>query len=335
MANVLHTSVAGPDGGLTHIRNFINSTLTGWTIHQDNVDPGAGQNSAGGRLLVASKGDVLVGIRSTTTGSSNGNLHLFDGVPPWTTPVNADSLPGNSGIRVTNTQYDDTTGAWRFWNEVGGTWPRMWIFGNNSPSYVHVVAEISTDIFYHMHFGELTKIGTWTGGAYYGADFWGRGLTAIDDPGSTTHTVSFDGASPSSGKATTVHCATTVPTSSWLGLQEGSDITLNSVQRRMGECGPLRGGWGLEWWQPNAAPMNGQVPLYPIHIFYRDTAPTPDAMHHLGYVTDLRVLNINALQPAQDLSIGGDTWRAFPLKRKNGADNTFNSGFYGLAYRVF
>lgn len=338
MANVTAASIAGPDAVLTNIRDFINVTLTGWTLHANLAAPPTSEDTAGGRELIASKGDVLFGLRSTTTGTSNGNLFLFDGNGVYSGGDNIDEMTGNSGIRVTDAQYDDTSPLARLWNEVGvGTWPNIWIFGANSPSYWHLVAEISSGVFRHMWVGELSpKVGTWTGGAYYGAQFWDLTPSTIDQPDSAGHRMPMDSRGGSGSRTTTVHCATLTPTSNWLEVGTTIDAVLNSVQRAAAEGFGVRGNLGNnDWFNTGVSALSGISYFSPIGCFYRDLSDNPDSYHHLGFVPDVKSVNMESIDPASTITIGGDTYRVFPMSAKNGADATNNSGVHGLAYRVF
>lgn len=340
MPNTSHTSISGPDGALTHIRNFINGTLTGWTLHRDLTSPPGGEDSAGGRELAASKGDVLFGLRSTTAGTSSGNLWLFDGAGSWSAG-NLDEMVGNSGVRVTDAQYDDTAASFttghRYWNEVGGTWPNLWIYGQDSSpsSFVHVVAEVEADVFYHLWIGELLKYGTWTGGAYYATQFWNRNASIIDQPDSSSHAVPFDGrAHTTTPLATTIHCSISdSPSGDWISGRS-SDNVLNSVQRKAGMFSPLRGQWGVDKWRPDPSPLSGQAILQRPEAWYREVGTTPDEFHPLGYVPNVRVLNMRNLAPGEVITLGGDDWKVFPLSRYLGPDAGNNSGVHGIAYLV-
>jgi hypothetical protein len=338
MANVTASSIAGPDAVLTNIRDFI-VTLTGWTVHVNIAAPPTPEDSAGGNELIASKGDVLFGLRSTTTGTSNGNLFLFDGNGVWSAMDNIDEMTGNSGIRVTDAQYDDISAEARYWNEVGaGTWPNIWLFGADSPNYWHLVAEISTGIFRHMWVGELSpKVGSWTGGAYYGAQYWDLFSSQIDQPDSTSHAVPFDAQGTSSpARATTVHCETLTPTSSWVQPGATVDAALNSIQRTAGIGFGSRGNLGSNnWFNSGVSPLSGISFFAPVGCFFRDLSDNPDSFHHLGFVPDVKFVNMESLDPASTITIGSDTYRVFPIAAKNGAIDADNSGLYGYAYRVF
>ena len=337
MANFTASSVSGPDGFLTHIRNFINTTLTGWTLHIDLAAPPTGEDTAGGRELVASKGDVLFGMRSTTAGESSGNLYLFDGNGVYSSMDNIDEMTGNSGIRVTDAQYGAFASAARFWNVVGGTWPNVWIFGANSPNFFYCVAEIATGIFRHMWVGELSpKVGTWTGGAFYASQFWDLSPSQIDNPDSASHACPFDSKAASFARTTTVHCETLTPTSDWVILSVASDSTLNSVQRSAGRGCGMRGNLGQnDWFNTGVSALSGTSYFTPISAFYRDLSDNPDTYHHLGFAPDVKMVNVESINPAELITIGGDSYRVFPLAAKNGVNAANNSGLYGLAYREF
>ena len=339
MANATATSVAGPDAVLTNIRDFL-TTLTGWTLHADITAPPTGEDTAGGNELIASKGDVLFGLRSTTSGTSNGNLFLFDGNGAYSAMDNIDEMTGNSGIRVTDAQYDDVSPLARLWNEVNpGTWPNIWLFGNDTaPNHWYLVAEISTGVFRHMWVGELSpKIGTWTGGAFYSAQFWGQGGTTIDQPDSTQHACPFDAVTTNTdARTTTIHCETLTPTSDWVQISNTTDPIINSIQRAAGVGCGMRGNLGQnDWFNTGISALSGITYLTPISAFYRDLTDNPDTYHHLGFAPNVKMINITNIDPATTIVIGSDTYRVFPLAAKNGANAAYNSGVYGIAYRVF
>lgn len=337
MANFTTTSVSGPDGFLTHIRNFINSTLTGWTLHINLASPPTGEDTAGGRELAASKGDVLFGMRSTTSGASSGNLYLFDGNGVYSSMDNLDEMTGNSGIRVSDAQYGGVATSARYWNEVGGTWPNVWIFGDNSPNHFYCVAEIATGIFRHMWVGELSpKVGTWVGGAFYAAQFWEQNASLIDNPESTSHACPFDAKFVVTARTTTIHCETLTPTSDWISPSAATDAILNGVQRAAAYGCGMRGNLGqIPWFYTGVSALSGISYFTPISAFYRDLSDNPDTYHHLGFAPNVKMVNMESINPAELITIGADSYRVFPLAAKNGDNAAYNSGLYGVAYREF
>lgn len=330
------TNVADSDALLGHIRTFLASTLTGWTLHLDLATPTDGP-SAGGRDLVASKGSILVGLRSCTSVNSGGRLLLFDGIPAYTGGQIPDNLSGNSGTPLATGAYDSASvPACKHINGAPGPYPNVYLFGANSPqSYVHVVVEISAGVYRQVAFGEMSKHGTWTGGEYYSASFHSLGASAIDEPDDVFHRYLFDGNSLSqSTNGPTVRCVTaSSPVANWLSLSGNGNAVRSSIQTRPGLFGAVRGGWGTQMLRVRQSSFSGIVPLVPISVAFLEISSTPDVMHFLGTIPDVRSVNIETLSPGQTLTIGGDTWWIFPCTRKNGAATTQNSGAQGLAFK--
>src|SRR5262245_47462990 len=147
------TNVADFDDLLGEIRNFLN--LTGdWTIHQDLLTPDEGA-SAGGKQLVMSNGDVLVGLRSTTSGPGANRLYLFDGITPYASgPTTLDSLNQNSGIRYDNGVItSSSTPSARHFQTAAGPFPNAHLFTDDPSTYFHLALERSAGVFVHMAFG--------------------------------------------------------------------------------------------------------------------------------------------------------------------------------------
>jgi hypothetical protein len=59
--------------------------------------------------------------------------------------------------------------------------------------------------------------------------------------------------------------------------------------------------------------------------------PTPDEIIKLGTVKDIRMLNIATINPAEEFTVDGVTWKCFPMTRKSstGAEESDN---IGIAY---
>jgi hypothetical protein len=332
------TTVANVDALLGEIRTFLNATGD-WGIHQDLISPTSGSpdegSAAGGRKLTVSNGDVLAGLRSTSSGAGANRLYLFDGIPsasPLGVGSYLDRLPGNSGIRATNAEYisSSTTGI-RHWNNTTGPFPNAYLFSNDPSTYCHVVLEVSAGIFHHMMFGNLQKFGSWTGGAYYGMSYWDQDSNRIDSPNSDFHTIPFDNGEPGDSLCWTVHHESTAssPIIRWLS-PTGGDI---GGVGRLSAGANARGGFPLPFHAIPQTPFSGVVGLAPIIIMSTNLADTPDTHALIGRVPDVRVVNLTHLAVAEEYVIGADTWKVFPHRAKNGATDQDNSGVYGLAYR--
>lgn len=344
MAYVNVTSVAGPTGVVQAIRDFAINTLTGWSSPRDMQAPQSGEgssggNDAGGLELVLVKNNIMVGLRSTTTAQSAGRIFMWDGLPPWTGLVTLDQLPGNSGILTSDTQYNQAsvTATTRHCNKLGiGTFPNVYLFGANSPkSYIHCVIEFQSGSYAHLAFGEMDKVGTWTGGEYYGAGFWSQGGGDIDIPQSIEHQEHFTSHQYNAGTMKgSIRCVTTSPTSNWLVMGSTTNAIRNSVQTRASTVTGPRGEWMSEQlMRIRTSPFSGLTPLVPIQVFFLDIGLTPDVYHYLGQIRDVRGINMTTLTPAELITIGGDDWMVFPMRVRNGAAASENSSVLGFAYK--
>jgi hypothetical protein len=330
------TNVADVDSLLGSLRTFLSGD--GWGILQDLISPGSGSpnegSSAGGRKLVVTKGDCLAGIRSAVTGTGGGRLYLFDGIPD-TSPIvpgsYLDQLPGNSGIRVSNSEYTTTTVSARCWNAAAGPFPNVWFFSNAAETSCHVVAEVSSGVFHHMLFGVAEKFGTWTGGGYYACTQWDQTATFINSPASNNHQGIFDSATGAGASAGwTLHCESgNSPNVRWMA-PSGTDLA--SVAREAGR-GNGRGGLGGVFANIDQTPFSGVIGLAPILLLRQTAADDPDTFHLVARIPDVRLVNMTNLVPGQEYILGSDTWTCFPLRAKNGASGQNSSGVYGLAYK--
>lgn len=319
-------NVASFDDLLEEIRNFANDTGD-WSLHRDLTGPSEGVSS-GGRELVMENGDVLVGLRSTTTGGGANRLRLFDGIPPYSgSGIAIDTLNNNSGIRVSESNYSSGSGGRVTQPAFAGPFPTAFLFTNSPSTYIHVAVEVIAGRYRHIWFGNMRKFGTWTGGGYYGATYWDQGANFIDNPNYGGHAVPMDQSS-----WTTFHYEGLSPYIWRAGVQE----EINGVSRRLG-VGSSRGGFGTAFRNIQATPFSGLIALQPITAWSVNTADAPDTTRCVGQILDVAEVNMRNLQPGQDYFIGSDQWIVFPLVQKGEPSarlDVENSGYYGYAYRV-
>jgi len=339
MAYTNLTNVADYDTLLGSLRTFLNTA--GWTLRHDLTTPIAGSPGEGstGRKLTVQKGDCLAGLRSVTTTNAN-RLFLFDGIPESASPlpslasVQADHLNSNSGIRVTNAQYNqlnEFTSA-RYLQIQAGPFPNVYFFTDSPSTYCHVVVEVTDGVYSHMMFGNLQKYGTWTGGGYYACSRWGTDVVSIDSPTSTTHVVPFGTtATGSVGSEWTLHYESPgSPNTKWVSGNITA-YTHGSVKRAGGRAN-ARGGFPEPFRNLGQTPFSGVIALSPATLLVTNLT-TPTSYTILGRVPDLRLVNITELVPAEEYILGADTWKVFPYRAKNGGTDLPNSGVYGFAYK--
>lgn len=327
----LLTNVADYDAVLGHIRTFLNATGD-WSLHKDLTAAVVGAG-AGGRELVASNGDVLFGMRSTTTGAGGNRLYLFDGIPPYASgSTDVDNLNLNSGIRAPSGVITSAgEPSQRHLQQFAGPFPSLHLFTDDPSTYLHLALEVSAGIWKHLALGNLAHFGTWTGGGYYAAHYWALDNNNIDAPASTFHGVVFDngGANISTERAWTVHFGAGA---SWLSPLVGP---ANGVTRVLGRAS-FRGGWGRMFKNIAESQFSGFIPLAPVVVAHVKTDDTPDTVRWIGQVPDMRMLNVQNIAPGDTLTIGSDEYLCFPLNTKREPDirdNLYNSGYAGIAYR--
>lgn len=326
------TNVADFDDLLGEIRTFLAATGD-WTIHRDLLTPDEGVAS-GGRILVVSNGDVLAGLRSTTTGAGAGRIYLFDGIPPYVGTPNLDALPDNSGIVMTDGTYNSaTTPAARvFSTTFAGPFPTAFLFSDDPSTYCHVVIEVTAGQYRHILFGNMHKFGTWTGGGYYASHRWETGTSDIDVPNRIFHSVPFDGASSAvQGAQWTVHYEG--GGFQWIAPLEG---TFNGVSRRRAR-GSVRGGFGNLFRSIQESAFSGLVALNPVTVWPVTTTDTPVTTRCAGRIPDVAEINLRNFSPGDSYFIGADEWVVFPVATKglpSARLDVENSGYYGLAYLV-
>jgi hypothetical protein len=323
--------VADFDDLLGEIRTFLNATGD-WTIHRDLDTPDEG-SSAGGRILVVSNGDVLAGLRSTTTGPGGGRLYLFDGIPPYTGTPNLDALPNNSGVVMSGSDYTSgtTPPAKAFTTTFAGPFPTAYLLSDDPSTYCHIVIEVTAGKYRHILFGNIHKFGSWTGGGYYASHRWTTGAI-VDAPNGNTHTVPFDGSSnAATGGQWTLHYE-----GSGFAWVAPLQTTFNGVSRSLVR-GSVRGGFGTLFRSIQESAFSGLVALNPVTVWPVNTTDTPVTTRCAGRVPDVAEINLGNFSPGDSYFIGADEWIVFPVATKglpSARLGVENSGYFGLAYLV-
>lgn len=208
-----------------------------------------------------------------------------------------------------------------------------------SDVYLHCAVEISSGVWRHFGAGTLTKRGDWTGGEYvYGHVHVSGNLT------STTNTTLMDGLFNSTTDAVKRQAATLhveglpgeAGSSKWGNIwgnksfttAEPTDDAGNAKVTIQGgyKAGPIAQHFGFL----PAGSTSGLVPMYQFALFYLEAAST--RAYLLGYMPDVRGVNIANFAAAQEVSIGSDTWVVFPDSQKStsGTNASFNRG---VAYK--
>jgi len=230
-------------------------------------------------------------------------------------------------------------------------------FAHTSPYVIYIVLEFSPGLYRHFGFGYINKTGTWTGGAWCAGHLWHWGgsspFNVYDTPDSTAHTVLMDNllyqeqtyyGTNNNDAGGTLHVE-------GLFLQDSASKWGHAVSRLLSDSevrldragnprvrigGGCRGGPALAQFGrflPDLA--NGFIPIIPMELFYYDGRGTGDhGWYLLGVMPHVGHIHLHGIDAAQALTVGSDTWMAFPMVRKSniGGDNQ-ESRNAGIIYK--
>lgn len=287
--------------------------------------------------------------RPLITSPSFGLYHSLGFIDTSTLPGNHTNDSGNGAVSGT-----DTTLITQRHVFVGSAPIQYWCFNSDSaPHYAHVVLQISPTNVVHLGFGLLDKIGNWTGGEYcYGFR---------QQTGFTTNTailqgtcVLLDGLCVDTGApqptnmeefAATVHLEIFPnQTGPRWGVAMGDQADANfGTDRGAGARQRLIGGFrgsmlARAFGRYQAAPTDGLIPMYPIACWYEDTSNVTVSVPVdmlMGWMQDVRGMNIKDFVIGDIVSVGGDSWHVFPTSRKGeSAALSGTSAHQGIAYKL-
>jgi hypothetical protein len=335
---------------LSIIKSF--ATGQGWTVVYDSI-------SSKGQLGIE-KGSCHLAIGSTRNSADTADANLFNrndlingGTVPDAMIVGAlgSSLTagnthywGHPGSIVTTFNDIDAVDI----NDLVGPFANVWLYSDSTGSYIHVVVQSGADKYTHFSFGNIDKkgkshpdVGFFVGCNYI---FWPNSSSissgyAPNDFSSGLHICGtfFEGGSAQIFLPDDVVDSTygftngAFATNSFLKvLTRGNNISYHEANAS---------GWILDYTLAYAnEPVTGGVPLSPIPCIY-----TQGGLHsYLGELPDVRLCNIDNLNPGQEIVFGSDVWQVFPYKRKGSQNNTFdgvdplqylNTNVVGLAYK--
>jgi len=311
----------------------------GWT--QDDFDDGASVATEG--YAQWNKNSMHIGMKWVANSPNNLSLHQALGNAGAVFPGahTDDSGNGYNASFGSDAQLDDE----RCVNDIGdGPFASYHFFENDaSPAYVHVVVQISSQVYRHFGWGEMNKFNDWTGGEYcyghYATEI--TGADAVENNATLFCDAIFASTGVSSRRAATIHAeglphqtagekwltcvggATALDASNWLD-------TAGNQQRHA--FGGARGG-------PVAFPLgnnradiaSGHIPLSPLAIFTWDHSN--DFVYYLGELPDIRHIEIFNFSAEQEVTIGSDTWVIFPQVRRTEVSSRERTYYSGFAYK--
>lgn len=321
-------------GTATSLANLIASldtflTANGWT--QDEATPVTG-------IYAWSKNSMFVQIRWDTVSPVHVGIAYSTGWAAATLPGNQAGDDGQIVISGTDTDIDNG----RYVRIGNGASIQFWFFeSDTNPAYVHIVCETSTGVYVHWGFGELIKIGNWTGGEYcYGhhKDIAFSGDKFV--PLSTRNSFLLDGYVGNQGTPSQKCATVKIVGTEWgeaasvdWGQCIGDVVSLSVTNDRNGDAkakinGGFRGGlWAESFGFVRGNQNTGIVHMYPINIAHWRASQ----VKLMGGMADVRGISLRSFAPEQTFVYGGDTWYVFPVLTKD-TDTEFGN-MQGIAYK--
>lgn len=315
---------------LAKISTFAVTTHGGWTQGYLNTTNG---------WFELHKGDLSVSFKWTKSGAPTTlSVHQATAFVGTGTAPGAHTNDSGNGFNTTGTGHSNANLATeRCVSEIGnGPFPSYHFFGIDDS--IHIVVEVSTGMYRHFGWGTLDKFGdNWVGGEYAYGHF--------NDPNTNANAVDVNTQTLLDALGTSadrLRCAT-VRIASGLANQGAAvwgvscaaasanllNDTAGNVRRQI--HGGFRGGMGARGFADTIGSFSsGAIALYSIEAFYRD--PNNNRVYLLGHMPGIRACNIKNIEPAQEILIGSDTWKFFPLSSKTNAAVLGRSLNSGIAY---
>lgn len=324
-------------GTSTSIENLLQQLSTflqanGWTEEFANTgDPGT---------IGFSKNSIFVSMQYTEA-TDGGTMAMYQAgaadPSPTTEPWTATDDSGSGEDSTTPSAFDNE----RCVNVFAGPHTGFFFFENDSgPAYIHVVVEVDAGRYRHFGFGEVDKIGDWSGGEYCYGHRWDQSTSnRIDQPSSGFHNIGMDSVTFVGNSSATMRVSgypgePNVATEWAIMGDTGGGLDTAGVARWR-----AFGGWRASrefsmWHGFRISLASAFKPLVPCPIELIDIVPAPDLARRVGFQADVRMANIGNIEPGQIISISGDDWYFFPWVRKQFLENdTEESWNAGVAYR--
>jgi len=344
--------MAETTGSASDLEDLLQKFLTwatgtpGWT-----QDEAIGTVSSG-RQLALHKGNCYVQMRWNPTLGATNSVALYQSTG-YTGGNRSGTHPGDSGngfntsTSVAETSLEDERALETIGN---GPFPSYYFYSDGSGDYLHCVVEVATDTFLHFGMGDdggLEKFGDWdtiTGGAYC----YGHTSRGINSAISAVNTTLFDGGAGTVSGTTDGRLRWATMRLAGAPNQGGSSVwatigghcshtQLNDTagNARATCVGGFRGGLiPRAFGNFLAGNTSGLAPLSPISVSYIDRVPSPNRVYFLGFMKDVRMVDMTYLAPKDTFTVGPDTWRVFPLIRRVEGSALGDTDFLGIAYKT-
>jgi len=323
------------DDFLAALANFA-STYAGFT----NLGSVTSSSATGSRTIQRlQKGDVAWNFCRNTANTTVQAAMSY-------TPFAAGFAMTNSGAATGGSN------AQQYWTEMN-TWaftgPYTGHYFFTDGTCVHAVLEVSAGIFNHLSFGTISKVGTWTGGEYLTAGWYGTILTSVT-PNRYRDAMSTGAGGEKSYCARPFEADDGWSAGTRYGYMRTANTSASADFLRMGlytgsiSDAPIAGFVGAiaavsqyPWCiygailRDSPSTATSRTPLLPGLIRMREGVS--GLMRVSGTVPYIAILKMSAEMNPKDI-INTD-WQVFPITCRTGGDRTLASTSYeyALAYR--
>jgi hypothetical protein len=322
---------------LSKLDTFAQTTHGGWaSAYSPNPD-------TSNRWFELSKGSLSFSMRYPSGISSGETVSVHhatasagSGVAPG-----AHTADSGNGYNVGSAGSSANFSTERCVSQMGnGPFPSYHFFADDvDEDYIHVVVEVQTGVFRHFGFGTLSKFGDgWAGGEYVYGHYQDQSTSALATDVNTQIFLDGLGATSDRSRAGTVRIASGMPNQGsavWgvsAALAASSLLTDTAGNSRVQVHGGYRCGMAARGFGNVVGSGSlGYVGLWPIEAFYRD--PSNPRVYYMGFMPDVRVVNVRNFSPAQEVAVGSDTWVVFPQSLRTTENVANRSAYSGVAYR--
>lgn len=198
-----------------------------------------------------------------------------------------------------------------------------WVGDEDGNDYVHLTIEKSAGEFRHWALGRLVPFGSITGGVYCDGTWLEDNTTFRNSPESGSHRHLCDANTNLTGGHVWVDYDAKVNT--WQAVTDSQATNRHFGSTRSGGMWSNFHTIGYQNW-------NFRTPQWPMTYFANRAS---NLRSPIGRMPNIRAVNVRNFFPGQEVTIGSDVWKIFPVFQKqigSVANTIVSSGLYGYAH---
>lgn len=292
---------------LSKLRTFL--AANGWTENRWSAQ-------GSGNWLNVSKSSMYINIVSDpSAGTTNRPGHFLRayGATSYSSGSAYTAQPNTSGAVIVNGLGTTSLTAYHFFA---------------ADDYVYVVIEVTPGYYKHLHFGILTKFGTYTGGWFIFGSSHNYQTSGSNLPNDfyQDHSLPWvaSGNSTAADGRGQVRADINGASNKWFNTYYSTTIADRVISGVYGYNTTVNLGQNIMANSPNA--LNGLTPFFPCMLL----AGNSNSLYNpLGYGPGIRAIRMDNLTPGASVTIAGVSWKVFPIYNKPSG----GGACYGYAIR--